>query len=220
MALKTLGGLMDVIIPRNSKVPTKASRQYTTSIDGQVNIGISVYQGEREMVADNRKLAEFQLMGIPSMPAGLPKVEIGFLLDADGVLKVEAKELRSGIVQEIKVKPTYGLTDAEVEAMLVESLKNAQNDIEARMLVEAQTEAHQMVYTADRFLERNATSLTKEEVLHTQQLIEQLKSVANGQNKDEILQAIDTLNQYTQPFAERVMDHAIGQALQGKKIDF
>src|SRR5690606_18255137 len=118
LGLETIGGLMDVLIPRNSKIPTKVARQYTTQKDGQVNMRISVFQGERDMVKDNRKLAEFNFSGIPAMPAGLAKVEVSFLIDADGILKITAKELRSGVVQTIDVKPQYGLTDEEVEAML------------------------------------------------------------------------------------------------------
>lgn len=114
LGIETMGGLMDVIIPRNSKVPTKAGRQYTTSKDGQVNMKIAVYQGERDLIKENRKLAEFELKGIPAMPAGFPKVDINFLLNADGILKIQAIELRSGVKQEIDVKPTYGITDDQV----------------------------------------------------------------------------------------------------------
>jgi molecular chaperone DnaK (HSP70) len=106
LGIETMGGLMDVIIPRNSKVPTKAGRQYTTSIDGQVNMKIAVYQGERDLIKENRKLAEFDLKGIPAMPAGFPKVDINFLLNADGILKIQAVELRSGVKQEVEVTPT------------------------------------------------------------------------------------------------------------------
>jgi len=109
LGIETSGGLMDVLIPRNSKIPSRASRQYTTQIDGQPGMRISVYQGERDLVTDNRKLAEFNLKGIPGMPAGLPKVEVGFLINADGILNVSAKELRSGVEQSIEVKPQYGI---------------------------------------------------------------------------------------------------------------
>ena len=118
LGIETMGGLMDVLIPRNSKIPSKAARQYTTQKDGQGGMRISVFQGERDLVKDNRKLAEFNLTGIPGMPAGLPKVEVSFLVNADGILVVKAKELRSGIEQSIEVKPQYGLTDEEVEKML------------------------------------------------------------------------------------------------------
>ena len=129
LGIETMGGLMDVIIPRNSKVPTKAGRQYTTSIDGQVNMKIAVYQGERDLIKENRKLAEFDLKGIPSMPAGFPKVDINFLLNADGILKIQAVELRSGVKQEVEVKPTYGITDDQVEQMLMDSITHAKTSV-------------------------------------------------------------------------------------------
>lgn len=219
LGIETMGGLMDVIIPRNSKVPTKAGRQYTTSIDGQVNMKVSVYQGERDLVKENRKLAEFDLKGIPSMPAGFPKVDINFLLNADGILKVQAIELRSGVKQEVEVKPTYGLTDNEVEKMLLDSVEHAKDDVQQRMVIEARTEGEQMVYTAENFIKKSAEYLSEDEIEHTKSLIEMLKSELPKGNKDSILKAIDQLNEYTKPFAERVMDIAVSHAMKGKKVD-
>jgi molecular chaperone HscA len=219
LGIETMGGLMDVIIPRNSKVPTKAGRQYTTSVDGQVNMKISVFQGERDLVSENRKLAEFELKGIPAMPAGLPKVDINFLLNADGILTVQAIELRSGIKQEVEVKPTYGLSDDEVEQMLLDSIQHAQDDVQQRMLIEARTEAEQMVYTAERFLEKNSAFLQENEIVQTKNHIEALKASLNAGDKDLIHSKIDELNEYTHPFAERVMDMAIAQAMKGKQIE-
>ncbi|UKJ08961.1 Fe-S protein assembly chaperone HscA [Solitalea lacus] len=219
LGVETMGGLMDVIIPRNSKVPTKAGRQYTTAVDGQVNMKISVYQGERDLVKDNRKLAEFDLKGIPAMPAGLPKVDINFLLNADGILTVQAVELRSGVKQQVEVKPTYGLTDAEVEQMLLDSVSHAKDDVAQRMVIEARTEGEQMLYTAERFIKNNAQFLSEEEQIHTIKLMEELKSILPEGSKDEILSKIDALNEYTRPFAERVMDVAISKAMKGKSIE-
>ena len=146
LGIETLGGLLDPIIPRNSKIPTKAGRQYTTSVDGQVNLKIAVYQGERDLVSQNRKLGEFVLTGIPAMPAGLPKVDVNFLLNADGILQVEAIELRSNTRQQVEIKPQYGLTDEQVEQMLMDSLVNAKDDVAARLLIEARTAAEQLLY--------------------------------------------------------------------------
>lgn len=218
LGIETMGGLMDVIIPRNSKVPTKAGRQYTTSIDGQVNMKISVYQGERDLVKENRKLAEFDLKGIPAMPAGFPKVDINFLLNADGILKIQAIELRSGVKQEIDVVPTYGLKDEEVEKMLLDSVTHAKDDVAQRMVIEARTEGEQMVYTAERFIAKNSAYLNEPEIAETQKLIEALKESLGKADKDAILNNIDTLNEYTRPFAERLMDQAIAQAMKGKNI--
>ena len=218
LGIETMGGLMDVIIPRNSKIPTKAGRQYTTSVDGQVNMKISVFQGERDLIKENRKLAEFDLKGIPAMPAGLPKVDINFLLNADGILTVQAIELRSGVKQQVEVKPTYGLTDQEVEQMLFDSITHAKNDVVQRMLIEARTEGEQMLYTADRFLEKNADFLSVQEIGDTKKYIEDLKNVLGSGDKDLIHKKIDELNEFTRPFAERVMDQAISQAMKGKSI--
>ncbi len=220
LGIETMGGLMDVIIPRNSKVPTKAGRQYTTSLDGQVNLKISVYQGERDLVQENRKLAEFDLKGIPAMPAGFPKVDINFLLNADGILTVQAIELRSGVKQEVNVKPTYGLSDNEVEKMLLDSVVNAKQDVEKRMLIEAQTEATQIIYTTERFLVKHLSLLNDSEIKETEKLLNELKiALSKPEAKDIILKQIDTLNEFTRPFAERVMDIAVATAMKGKSLE-
>lgn len=219
LGIETMGGLMDVIIPRNAKVPTKAGRQYTTSLDGQVNMKISVFQGERDLVKENRKLAEFDLKGIPAMPAGLPKVDINFILNADGILTVQAIELRSGVKQEIDVKPSYGLTDDTVEKMLVDSITHAKTDVEQRMLIEARSEGEQLVYTAERFIEKHAVYLTAEEISETKKYIAALKAALSHPEKDVILKKTDELNEFTRPFAERVMDVAVSSAMKGKSIE-
>ena len=218
LGIETMGGLMDTIIPRNSKIPTKAGRQYSTSIDGQVNMKIAVYQGERDLVKENRKLAEFELKGIPSMPAGLPKVDINFLLNADGILTIQAIELRSGVKQHIEVKPTYGLKDDEVEQMLLDAVTHAKDDVAQRMIVEAKTEGEQMIYTTERFINKNGDFLNEEEKSHTLELISNLKTSVSKGDKDTILSAVDSLNEYTRPFAERLMDAAVSQAMKGKNI--
>jgi len=219
LGIETMGGLMDVIIPRNAKIPTKAGRQYTTSIDGQVNMKIAVYQGERDLVKENRKLAEFDLKGIPSMPAGFPKVDINFLLNADGILTIQAVELRSGVKQEVEVKPAYGLTDAEVEQMLMDSITHAQDDVKQRMLIEARTEGEQMAYTAERFMEKNKAYLDATEITDTYKLIFELKQTLTSGDKDLILKVVDTLNEFTRPFAERLMDQAVSTVMKGKSVE-
>lgn len=220
LGIETAGGLMDVLIPRNSKVPSRLAREYTTSVDGQVNLKVSVFQGERELVAENRKLGEFILKGIPAMPAGLPKIQIQFALNPDGILKVSAKELRSGTEQEVDIQPTYGLTDAQVEEMLLAGFQNAQADIELRLVQETVNEANQMIYTAERFVEKNGQHLSQDEINGTKQRIEDLRCLLNNKaDRNSINQQIELLNDYTRPFAERVMDIAIGQALKGKTLD-
>jgi molecular chaperone HscA len=218
LGIETMGGLMDVIIPRNSKIPIAAGRQYTTSVDGQSKLKISVYQGERDLVRDNRKLAEFILSGIPGMPAGLPKIEITFQLNADGILTVKAKELRSATEQSIEVKPQYGLTEEEMAQMLIDSIANAKDDMAVRALVEARVDAQNIIETVERFISKNGELLTAEELRGTQQRISSLKEILNSENKDEIHSLVDELNEFTRPFAERVMDMAISKAMKGKVV--
>ncbi len=218
LGIETMGGLMDVLIPRNSKIPNKVGRQYTTQKDGQSGMRISVYQGERDLVQDNRKLAEFNLSNIPAMPAGLPKVEVTFLIDADGILKVSATELRSGVAQSIEVKPQYGLTDEEVEKMLLDSLTHAKEDIGTRALVEASTEAQQMLDVTEKFLAKHREFLTEEEVNTTLARMQALREAINAKDKDLVQKETELLNDVSRPYAERVMDAALKDAMKGKKV--
>ncbi len=218
LGIETAGGLMDVLIPRNAKIPSKASRQYTTQIDGQPGMRISVFQGERDLVKDNRMLAEFNLKGIPGMPAGLPKVEVSFLINADGILTVSAKELRSGVEQSIEVKPQYGLTDTQVESMLLDSITHAKDDIAIRALTEAKTEGEQLLKTTERFLQKNATHLISDELIQTANGIQALQLAITMNDKDLILKKMEELNDISRPFAERVMDLAVSLAMKGKSV--
>jgi molecular chaperone HscA len=218
LGIETMGGLMDVLIPRNSKIPAKAGRLYTTQKDGQSGIKISVFQGERDLVKDNRKLAEFNLGGIPGMPAGYPKIEVSFLINADGILVVKAKELRSGAEQSIEVKPQYGITDEEVEKMLLESITHAKNDMTTRVLVEAKTEAEQILVTTEKFLIKNSSLISPSEMTATTQSIHSLQQALTTEDKDLIHAKIEELNEVTRPFAERVMDEAVSNAMKGQKI--
>ena len=218
LGIETMGGLMDVLIPRNSKIPTRAARQYTTQKDGQGQIRISVYQGERDLVKDNRKLAEFSLKGIPGMPAGFPKVEISFLVNADGILVVKAKELRSGVEQSIEVKPQYGLTDEEVESMLLDSIMHAREDMQMRSLTEARTEASQLLYMTRQFIEKNSSFITAAELCDTRKGIYDLENLLENGDKDQVQAAIEKLNEISRPFAERLMDQAIAVAMKGKQL--
>ena len=219
LGLETMGGLMDVLLPRNSKIPAKASRQYTTYKDGQSGMKISVYQGERDMVKDNRSLAEFNLTGIPGMPAGFPKVEVSFLINADGILLVNAKELRSGIGQSIEVKPQYGLTDEEVESMLMDSIQNANEDIQTRALVEAKTEAEQLLQTTEKFIHKNFSLLTEKEIADTSLAMQALQLSLDMNDRNLVQVKTEELNAVSRPYAERVMDQAIQETLKGNKIN-
>ncbi len=218
LGIETMGGLMDVLLPRNSKIPTQAGRQYTTQKDGQSGIQIAIYQGERDLVKDNRKLGEFTLSGIPSMPAGLPKVDVQFLINADGILQVRAKELRTGLTQSIDIKPQYGLTDAEVEQRLMDSITYAKEDIATRALVEAKTEAEQILSVTEKFMSKNVSLLTKDELMQTAEAMQALQLAITMEDKNLIQGKTEALNELTRPFAERVMDQAISGALKGKGI--
>jgi molecular chaperone HscA len=218
LGIETMGGLMDVLIPRNSKIPGKAGRQYSTQKDGQSGIKVAVYQGERDLVSDNRKLAEFNLTGIPAMPAGLPKVDIQFMINADGILQVKASELRSGVAQTIEVKPQYGLSDTEVETRLMDSITNAKSDIQIRALIEAKTEAEQMIQLTENFLHKHQQYITDDEKQATRTGIQELQTSINDNDKNAIMSLTEALNTITSPYAERVMDIAVSEALKGKGV--
>jgi len=218
LGIETMGGLMDVLIPRNSKIPNKVGRQYTTHKDGQSGMKIAVYQGERDMVKDNRKLAEFNLSNIPAMPAGLAKVEVSFLINADGILVVRAKELRSGVEQSIEVKSQFGLTDNMLETMLMDSITHAKEDIATRALVEARTEGEQLLETTERFIQKNIVLLTKEEMNDSAAAMQALQLALTMDDKDLIHSKVEALNDISRPYAERIMDQAIAVAMKGKTV--
>ncbi|MBL7832254.1 MAG: Hsp70 family protein, partial [Saprospiraceae bacterium] len=213
------GGLIDVLIPRNTKIPFKAGRQYTTSIDGQVNLKIAVYQGERELVSDNRKLGEFILKNIPPMPAGLPKIEIVFMLNADGILRVKAKELRSNTEQEIEIKPTYGISEEEMALMLLDSIKNAQTDMQTKALLEAVNEAQGTLLATTKFLIQNGDWLSESEKNKISELRANLENATKGTDKDLIYKLLQDLNDFSTPLAQKALDISISHALKGTKIE-
>ena len=218
LGIETVGGLMDSIITRNAKVPHRAARQYTTSIDGQKNLRISVFQGERDLVAHNRKLGEFTLRNIPPMPAGIPKIEVQFLLDADGILTVKAKELRSGTETSVEIKSAYSISEEEMAKMLLDSIRNAASDVNQRALLEAINEANNLVLSADKFIVQNASILSKEEVESIVSLNGSLKNAIKNQNKNDIESAMQALNVYTTPLAHKALDQNIQHALKSTTI--
>jgi molecular chaperone HscA len=218
LGIETAGELMDVLIPRNAKIPSGAAREYTTQLDGQVNMRISVFQGERDIVKDNRLLATLNLKGIPAMPAGMAKVQVSFLINADGILTVKAKELRSGVEQSIEIKPQLGIDDETVEKMLLESMANAQNDIAARALAEATTEGEQLLKTTERFLQKNADKLINNELAETAEAMQALQLALTMADKNLIQNKTEILNDISRPYAERIMNSAVGEAMKGKNI--
>jgi len=218
LGIETIGGLMDVLIPRNSKVPAALGRQYTTSVDGQSNLKVAVYQGERDLVEHNRKLGELILKGIPPMPAGLPKIEIQFVIDADGILKVKAKELRSGVDTEAVIKSTYGISEEEMARMLLDSIQNAESDMKAKALQEAKNEAKSILLSSDKFLTQHSAILTADQIAKTKDLILELQKSVGSNDKNRIEADIENLNVYTAPFAQLALENTIKESLTGKKI--
>ncbi len=218
LGIETIGGLMDTIIPRNTKIPARAGRQYTTSVDGQTNLKVSVYQGERDLVSDNRKLGSFVLSGIPPMATGLPKIEIQFILDADGILRVKAMELRSGIETEVEIKSQYGITEEEMAHMLLSSIQNAQSDMDTRALIEAQTEAKNILVHSEKFLLQNASIFDTETQEQLRTHMKALEVAIASADKDLINTKMEHLNAFSAPLAQIAMDYNIAKALKGKSI--
>ena len=218
LGIETVGGLMDVIVPRNSKVPSKVGRQYTTSVDGQKNLKVAVFQGERDLVIDNRKLGEFILTDIPPMPAGLPKIEIHFYLDADGILKVKAQELRSNVEQSIEIRSQYGISEEDMARMLIDSIQNAEKDMKIKALLEARNEANNILLSSDKFIQQNKSWLSKEQLATLEELTNILKKTSTGEDKDAINKAMEVLNEFSNPIAHIALERNIAQAIKGDKV--
>ncbi len=217
LGIETIGGLMDVIVPRNTKIPIKVGREYTTSVDGQTKLKVAVYQGERQLVKDNRKLGEFILSGIPPMPAGIPKIEIGFIIDADGVLNVRAREKRSGIEQTVRIRSQYGLPPEQIAQMLKESVRHAKEDMAVKALLEARNEAKHVIQSTDKFIAQHRDIIPDEALAEIQRLKENLQDAVRGDDKDLINARLQALNDFAAPFAHLAMDKVVREAMKGKK---
>ncbi len=218
LGIETLGGVMSVLIPRNTTIPTSAKELFTTSVDGQTVVDMHVLQGERELAKDNRSLARFELRGIDPMPAGMPRIEVTFLIDANGILQVNAKELRTGKAASIEVKPSYGLTDAEVERMIEESFEHAEEDVASRLLIETRNEADTVIRATERALGQGSGLIADDEVARIKEALAALKAVREGADRDAIRAATERLNQTTLHLAEVLMDSALKEALTAKPV--
>ncbi len=220
LGIEVAGGVTDKIILRNSTIPASATEHYTTQIDGQTNVAIHVLQGERELAKDCRSLARFDLKGIPPMTAGMPRIEVKFLIDANGILHVSAREQRSGKESEIEVQPSYGLTDEQVEGMILESFDNAEEDFQQRQLIEARTEAETIVAALAKGRQSPAWGvLTSNERQEIAELEAALQATVGGDDYDVIRKSIEALNKGTTRLAELMMDTAVTTALKGKTMD-
>ena len=220
LGIEVAGGVTDKIILRNSTIPASATQYYTTQIDGQTNVAIHVLQGERELARDCRSLARFDLKGVPPMTAGMPRIEVKFLIDANGILHVSAREQRSGKEAEIDVQPSYGLTDEQVENMLLESFDYAEEDFRQRQVIEARREADTILAALAKGKANPAwRELTSAERTNTEKLEKGLIAVKDGDDYSAIRKAIDALNTGTMRLAELMMDTAVSTALKGKAMD-
>jgi Fe-S protein assembly chaperone HscA len=220
LGIEVAGGVTDKIILRNSTIPASATQFYTTQIDGQANVAIHVLQGERELAQDCRSLARFDLKGIPPMAAGIPRVEVKFLIDANGILNVSAREQRSGKQAEIQVQPSYGLTDEQVEGMILDSFDNAEEDFRKRQLIEARNETGTILAALEKGKKSLAWGhLTSDEKKQIAKMEKALAAVNQEDDYQAIRKAIDALNQGTTRLAELMMDTAVSSALKGKTMD-
>ena len=224
LGIETMGGVTSKIIVRNSTIPASGREMFTTGVDNQTAVDVHVLQGERELAADCRSLARFKLRGIPPMPAGLPRIEVRFQIDANGILSVGARELRTGIEQTIEVKPSYGLTDGEVERMLIESFEHAEADFGARLLIEERNEAESVILATEKSLrhpdfERVAKEdLKPGEVDRIRAALAHLKQVMTATDREVIHAGTHALNHATQHLAEVMMNRSVREALAGRNV--
>ena len=220
LGLEIMGGMVEKIIPRNSTIPVGKAQEFTTYKDGQTAMSIHVVQGERELVADCRSLARFELRGIPPMAAGSGRVQVTFKVDADGLLSVSARETTTGVEAEVSIKPSYGLTDSEVEQMLRDSIDHAEEDMQARILAEVRVDADQTIDALVSALDADGERfLIEEEKDRLVAAIQSLRTLREGHDAEAIKQSIDALNTLSEPFAAQRMNAGIQEALAGHNID-
>jgi molecular chaperone HscA len=218
LGIETMGGVAEKILPRNTTIPTGARQVFTTYADKQTGFELHVVQGERELAVDCRSLARFTLKGIPPMPAGLARLEVTFTVDADGLLKVHAKELTTGIEQTVDVKPSYGLTDEQVEEMLMAALDHGEEDLAARRLAEERVEAGRVLLATRKALETDTDLLDAPERAAIEQAANELEAATRGTSPALIHARLDMLDQATKPWAGRRMDRAVAKAIAGKDV--
>ena len=219
LGIETMGGLTEKVIPRNSTIPCARAQEFTTYKDGQSAMAIHVVQGERELVTDCRSLSRFELRGIPPMAAGAARVRVTYQVDADGLLSVSARELRSGVEASIEVKPSYGLADDQIAQMLQDSFKSAEHDMQARALREEQVEAERILLATQSALDADAELLSAEERAAMETLMAAVRDHIQGSDHVAIKAAVDALAAGTEDFAARRMDRSVRTALAGKTID-
>jgi len=219
LGIETMGGLVEKVIPRNATIPCAKAQDFTTFKDGQTALAVHVVQGERELVSDCRSLARFELRGIPPMAAGAARIRVTFQVDADGLLSVTAREQASGVESSVQVKPSYGLSDREIEQMLRDSMAHAEEDVAARSLREMQVEAKRAIEAVESALAVDARLLSADERARLDAALEDLRAKAEGDDHLKIKQAIEALNAASDDFAARRMDANIQAAMAGHKLE-
>jgi molecular chaperone DnaK (HSP70) len=217
LGIETMGGVMERIIERNTTIPTVATQVFTTFVDNQTAVDFHVLQGERELAADNRSLARFKLRGIERLPAGVPRIEVTFMIDANGILNVTARDQRSGREHSVDVKPSYGLTDEAIERMLEESIDHAEADVSARLLIEARNDADGLLRSTRKALQD--PEATVEERTGIEAALARLEAAMHGTDYNRIRELTEELNQATTPLAQRLMDRSIKEALEQKRVE-
>ena len=217
LGIETMGGVMSTLIRRNTTIPASAKEMFTTYVDGQTSVDIHILQGERELAKDNRSLARFQLK-MPPLPAGVPRIEVTFLIDANGILNVTAKDVRTEKIQSVQVKPSYGLSDDEVERMIGESFKFAAEDLQARQLIEARTEAEAILKATEKALQHGSGLITPEETATIKASLAALGAARDQRDHKAIRARITDVEKATHHLAEVLMDHSLKEALENKKL--
>ncbi|HKT35726.1 MAG TPA: molecular chaperone DnaK [Nitrospira sp.] len=217
LGIETMGGVMSSLIRRNTTIPASAKEMFTTYVDGQTGVDIHILQGERELVKDNRSLARFRLK-VPPLPAGVPRIEVTFLIDANGILNVKASDMRTGQSQSIEVKPSYGLSDNEVERMIEDSFKFAQEDVSARRLIEARLDAGALITTTEKSLTEGAALLDEKDAAAVRQALSGLSAAKDGNDPKAIRARMAELEQAAKPLSVALLDESLKRGLQGKKV--
>ena len=211
-----MGGVVERLIPRCTPIPAQASQSFTTHADGQSGMSLHIVQGERELAADNRSLARFRLGNLPALPAGVPRIKVEFTVDADGILRVDATEEFTGNHSSVDVHPSYGLTDDEIEDMLEDAIDNAESDVEKRLLIEAKTEAEQVLFAVKRSLEDDGALATEEELAKMNEVSAALRAAIEGAERKKISDLVHRLDEVSAPFAQRRIERDLAIALSGR----
>jgi molecular chaperone HscA len=219
LGIETMGGLVEKVIPRNATIPCAHAQEFTTFKDGQTAMAIHVVQGERELVSDCRSLARFELRGIPPMAAGAARIRVTYQVDADGLLSVSARELKSGVESAIDVKPSYGLGDEQITQMLQDSFKSADEDMKLRALREEQVDAQRLVLATESALASDSGLLDDAELVEVTALLDRVRHASGSEDHGAIKAAVESLAQGTEEFAARRMDRSVRRALTGKRLD-